>query len=328
MRRIKCILRRYNQIRMTYVGNQGLINQIAFIIDYLGAFLIHGASFNDYFGYRFNTLNRRGRKEFVTLRRTRKLQRSCNSRNHIFDFRDKIRFNTIYSDFIGRKWLDVSSSTPEEFKSFIGSVGDQVFVKDVAGLCGIGVNCLKTNDIDATKLYNELTANPSVKFLLEERIEQTGLIAEIHPWSVNTIRMTTLYDPKRDVVNIVGAVLRIGTSQNSRDNLHAGGVAAHVDINTGIIFRPAFDKSNHTYIFHPDTGKQLVGFKIPDWERCKEFVRQVARITPEIRYVGWDVVIKGDGTFLLIEGNDNADHDVQQLHYKGLWREYQKLSKA
>lgn len=54
---------------------------------------------------------------------------------------------------------------------------------------------------------------------------------------------------------------------------------------------------------------------------------KAARHIPTVRYVGWDIVLLEGGKFLLIEGNDNADHDFQQLHYRGLWKEYKKMLK-
>ena len=78
---------------------------------------------------------------------------------------------------------------------------------------------------------------------------------------------------------------------------------------------------------HPITGKQIIGFKIPYWQECKEFVMKAARHIPTVRYVGWDIVLLEGGKFLLVEGNDNADHDFQQLHYRGLWKDYKKILK-
>ena len=78
---------------------------------------------------------------------------------------------------------------------------------------------------------------------------------------------------------------------------------------------------------HPITGKQILGYQIPYWEECKKFAEKAARHIPTVRYVGWDIVIMENGDFLLIEGNDNADHDFQQLHNKGLWKEYKVLLK-
>lgn len=319
------LLRRYSEIRNTYIHNPSARVKIWLAFDYIGAYICHGASFNDYFGYRFNTLSRVGRKEYVTLRRTRKIQRICNNPEAIDNFRDKVKFNTLYSNYLGRKWIDVNKASLDEFRQFLDDVGDVVFIKDVNGLCGIGIEKINTAEINSEALFNRLKSNSKAQFILEAPITQTGPIADLHPWSVNTIRITTVYDSRHDKVNIIGAVLRIGTGKDHRDNLHAGGVAAHIDIDSGMICVPAFDKTNHTYLYHPDTGKQLIGLRIPDWEACKRFISDVARQSPDVRYVGWDVVIKGDGSFLLIEGNDNGDHDVQQLNYHGLWPIYKRI---
>ena len=75
------------------------------------------------------------------------------------------------------------------------------------------------------------------------------------------------------------------------------------------------------------SGKRIVGFQIPFWQECKAFIERVARVTPQIRYVGWDVVVLPDGGFSLIEANDNADHDGQQIHNRGMWKEYRALIK-
>lgn len=327
IKKIKGLISLFNTTTDIYLGKQGGLQRGLIFIDFLRAFVCHGTSYNDYFRFNYPKLNHKGKKEFITLRRTRKFQRICNNDERIVDFRDKIRFNTIYSEHLGRKWLDVSNASFKEFDDFINSVGEYVFVKDVAGLCGNGVERIRPKDSKSKDLYNNLKSNPSARFLLEEPILQKGPVSELHPWSVNTIRITTFFDTVRNEVHVIGATLRMGTGKDHRDNFSTGGIAAHIDVETGIIFMPGFNKKNKTFIIHPDTGQQLVGFKIPDWEKCKAFIKEVAKKSPEVRYVGWDVVAKGDGSFLLIEGNDNGGHDIQQRFYKGLWPKYQELLK-
>ncbi|MDE6256867.1 MAG: hypothetical protein K2M53_00635, partial [Muribaculaceae bacterium] len=316
---------RFRDIKNIYVGETSQLKTIGYFFDYLKTFLIDGASFNDYFGYKFYNLNNKGRQEYITFRRTRRLQRLCNSNENIDNFRNKIKFNTLFNDYLGRKWLDVSSSSFDDFQLFLSSIGKSVFVKDVNGLCGRGVERYEIKDINPKDLYKTLGSAVGSRFLLEEPITQTGVLADLHPWSVNTIRITTVLSNDGQDLNIMGAVLRMGTGKDHRDNLHAGGIAAQIDIETGIIMRPGFDKANNAYMVHPDTKKKIVGLSIPDWSKCKEYIKEVAKVDSKVRYVGWDVVIKGDGSFILIEGNDNGDHDVQQLHYKGLWNEYKKV---
>lgn len=111
------------------------------------------------------------------------------------------------------------------------------------------------------------------------------------------------------------------------DNFHFKGIEANIDIDTGIINSLGYNASDIEYVYHPLTGKQIIGFKIPNWKNCLNFVEKCARVIPDVRYVGWDVVPLEDGQFALIEGNDNADHDFQQMHWHGMWHEYKSILK-
>ena len=152
---------------------------------------------------------------------------------------------------------------------------------------------------------------------MEEQISQIQDLAEFHPWSINTIRIVTLYDTVKDTVHIMSARLRIGNKKNSVDNFHFYGIGANINIETGLIDSVGYDAYNKTYLVHPITKKQIIGFQMPYWNECKDFAVNVAKRIPTVRYIGWDIVMQENGHFVLIEGNDNADHDFQQLHYSG-----------
>lgn len=326
--KIKRLYNRFKQVRLNYVGEGNLLHNMWFYWDYMVAFIIHGASINDYFAYGFYKLRYSGRKEYVTYRRYHKIQNICNpSVEERQKCRDKIVFNTCFSEYLGRKWLNFDSVSYEDFIKFINDAGDKVFVKAIDSYRGIGVQAYDTKDLDTMKLYDTLKDSRGTRFILEEKIKQTGELADFHKWSINTIRIITVYDTVHNKVNIVTANLRVGRNKDHRDNLHSGGIAANIDVETGIIFSPGFDQDNKLYLVHPDTGKQFIGFRIPYWEECKNYIREAAKNLPTVRYVGWDIVSKGDGTFALIEGNDNADHDIQQLNNRGLWKEYKELLK-
>lgn len=162
---------------------------------------------------------------------------------------------------------------------------------------------------------------------MEEQISQIQDLAEFHPWSINTIRIVTLYDTVKDTVHIMSARLRIGNKKNSVDNFHFYGIGANINIETGLIDSVGYDAYNKTYLVHPITKKQIIGFQMPYWNECKDFAVNVAKRIPTVRYIGWDIVMQENGHFVLIEGNDNADHDFQQLHYMGLWKQYKSVLK-
>lgn len=90
----------------------------------------------------------------------------------------------------------------------------------------------------------------------------------LNPTSVNTLRIITV--KSGDSVEIVGAILRIGIN-NYVDNFSAGGIAAPINISTGIVYKPAISKMNGlVYKEHPETNTKILGFKIPYWKETME----------------------------------------------------------
>lgn len=321
------LINRYLKIKKTHFGEGNFFKNGLLAIDYLLAFIINGASFSDYFAYKFFDLKNAARKKYITYRKHKKIQKICNpDKKAIITCRDKRIFNNKFESFLGRKWLDVDKATFEQFFNFIEGCSSDVFIKGVEGFCGNDVWSEKKEKIDKKALFKELKEKGN--YILEEKINQIGELSDFNPESVNTIRLTTIFDSKRNIVHIIKANIRLGIKGSSIDNLHAGSIAAHIDVDSGIIYKPGYDKLNQLHIFHPSSGKQIVGFKIPYWEECKDYIRKAAKLLPDVRYVGWDLVSKGDGSFCLIEANDNADHDIQQINDKGLWPEYKRILKT
>lgn len=294
-------------------------------VDYLTDYLIYGTSLNDYFAYGFYKMRPNGKNEFITYRRYHRIQNICNDKKDIETLRDKSKFNVFFSDFVKRESKVFNGLSKEEFQLFFDR-HHTVFVKDTQSFRGRGITCYSKEEVDIDKLYKQLKENKSV-YLLEPKIKQNNELEEFHPWSINTIRIVTLYDSKKDIVHFMNARIRMGNNKRNVDNFHASGIGANIDMETGIIDSIGYDMYENIYIKHPITGKQILGYQIPYWEECKKFAEKAARHIPTVRYVGWDIVIMENGDFLLIEGNDNADHDFQQLHNKGLWKEYKVLLK-
>lgn len=319
-------IHKFNNLYKKHLGEKILLFYPLTVLDYIFSFCIHGSSITDYFSYNFYKLNHKGRKDYITLRRHRYIQKKCNDKNKIKFCRDKVLFNQKFSNLLGRRWLNVDEASLEEFSRFVNEMNGEIFIKGKEGFCGNDVTFKKLDDKEIKPLFSELKSKGN--YIIEERIVQKGEINEFNNSSVNTIRMTTLYNPFTKEVKIMKANIRFGIKGSPIDNLHAGSVAAHIDIPTGIIFQPGFDKENNPYIYHPTSNRQIVGFQIPYWDECKNYIISAAMRIPEIGYIGWDIVSKGDGSFCLIEANDNGDHDIQQINYKGLWPLYKKTLKS
>jgi len=103
-------------------------------------------------------------------------------------------------------------------------------------------------------------------------------------------------------------------SNNTVDNMHAGGIAAQPDIKSGRLSRASdlgMDARIGWHSVHPDTGEQIEGRVLPYWEEAKRLAAEAHRAFADRVVVGWDIAILEDGP-ILVEGNGNPDMDIIQ----------------
>ena len=106
------------------------------------------------------------------------------------------------------------------------------------------------------------------------------------------------------------AMLRLPTRRsNGRANLHYGAVAAGVDLGSGLVV--AARVGRHEVRRHPDTGRTLVGARIPFWD---DVLRVATRCGPAtgLQYVGADVVVTESGP-LVLEVNARPGLQIQNV---------------
>ena len=323
---IKYIYNRFYQMKDAYIGKTSALRNAWLWLGWINNAIIYGASISDYFAYGFYKLNHIGKQEFITYRRFHRILKMANNQNDIDICRSKIHFNNYFADLLGREWLDTHTASKEDIKAFL-SRHEYFFLKEILSFRGIGVRRIESKGLDIDQFLKECLSDDNCHYIMEEPLKEIESLQEFHPWSINTIRIVTLFDTTNDTVHFMNARLRMGNKKNNVDNFHFEGIGANIDIETGIINGVGYDTHNNTYLIHPLTGKQIIGFKMPYWDECKQYIEKAARRMPTVRYVGWDLVVRPDGKMCLIEANDNADHDFQQLHNKGLWKEYKSILK-
>jgi hypothetical protein len=219
---------------------------------------------------------------------------------------NKIAFCTIFGDFLGRDWLDASAADAADAAAFLAK-HPVFFAKTPEGMCGSGVRKIDGAGADPAALQQQLAAEGYT--LWEEAIAQHAEMAALCPKAVNTLRMVTLV--LEDGVHLLAALLRMGNGKDV-DNLNAGGFAAPVEIESGVIAQPAADKNGILYETHPFSGKAILGFRVPFWAECRALVERAALVEPTVRYIGWDVAVTATGP-LLVEANTFPGHDITQL---------------
>lgn len=156
--------------------------------------------------------------------------------------------------------------------------------------------------------------------IVQGRLEQGSFENAIFDGSVNTIRVISVRGSEDGAHEVIGAVHRFGTCQSAPvDNFDQRGVCALIDIDTGRMGKLAgmYDvDASGRHVFHerhPDTGVQVEGVTIPEWNGLKARIAELTRRLPFFAYVAWDFVVQ-DGDFALIEINMKSSLYLFQIH--------------
>ena len=163
------------------------------------------------------------------------------------------------------------------------------------------------------KLYNAHDIWDSYKsilragFLVEERVENHPVLAEMHPESLNTLRLNLIktIDGKWHQMR---PFLKIGRGGSHIDNISSGGLITALDEN-GVI-TGAFTESGERFDVHPNTNVEILGKAVPHFQDALDIAMRASETFGFMGTIGWDVGVTPDGP-KIIEGNARwwAQHD-------------------
>ncbi|MBR6407575.1 MAG: hypothetical protein IKS19_03150 [Clostridia bacterium] len=284
-------------------------NRVGLFFDIVWCGLRYGAGYKDYALNEWWNLNGKQRKTFITRGINNAVIKKCNDPAYYHILKDKTEFSEYFGEYIRRGQINLAKASLEDFERFM-SDRDVVIAKPFDENCGRGVMKLEKKDFPSVKeMYDHIKQTNSL--LVEEYIKQHSEISRLYPLSVNTLRVVTIVSDD-GTPHILYAFIRIGNGGRVVDNINNGGMAAPIDLETGVINNVAFDKDSKYYDTHPYTGTKIVGHQIPMWDKVVETALSAARVVPQLRYVGWDVAVTETGT-LLVEGNQHPGHDILQM---------------
>ena len=272
----------------------------------------YGAGYVDYDVIGFYKLNSKQRKTMLTRGINNKFVKKLNNKEYWHLFNNKNEFNDMFKEHLKRDYIFPISTKKEETLEWLKN-HEMFFAKPNDGQCGKNIEKISVKEWnnDYEKLYNHLIENKLE--LLEEPVIQCDEMNKLNPSSVNTTRMVSVMNDKGEVT-ILTTFLRIGNGKHV-DNFNSGGMTAKVDVETGIVLEEAVNKAGELFDKHPITGTTINGFQMPYWNEAKEMVKQAAKQSPHVRYVGWDVGMSEKGP-VLIEGNQFPGHDIYQVAEK------------
>lgn len=203
-------------------------------------------------------------------------------------------------------------------KPLDGEEGKGIFIveeKDGSLLCD-------GNPVSEDGLLLRLTSS---RYLVQTFISQHKLMGQLHPQSINTIRLVTARGLKDGKIHILPSILRIGTGESVVDNTSQGGVAVGIDIETGYLKKYGFYKPQYGLKtdIHPDSKIRFEEFQIPYFDEVKRKAVYFHSMLPQVHSVGWDIAVGEDGP-IFVEGNDNWEINGPQSCNGGMMKEFKE----
>ena len=291
------------------------------LFDIIHCGIKYQAGYYDYQEFEFYLLNKEERKTYLTRGINNSLVNKYNNKDYWYLLQDKIEFNKMFNNYLKRDWIDLRNTTLDEFKKFVKNK-EYVIAKELDNCGGKGISKIKINSKNIEKLRKELINNK--QYLVEELIIQNKKINELYDGSVNTIRFFTFYDGKE--VHILNSIFKIGNN-GFVDNFSSGGMYTFLD-KDGKVICPAIDQADNKITIHPTSKKEILNFKIPNFDKACKLVKEASKLIPEIKYIGWDVAIL-EKDAALVEGNEfpgvfQIKPSFDNGKHEGILKEYKK----
>jgi hypothetical protein len=271
----------------------------AVVVDMLWSAGFRQVGFQDYVDYDFAILTRAERATFMTHPVSNELSQKYDHPDFRHIFQDKVEFDRAFSPFLRREWMVVAPGNADEVRAFTERERT-IVTKEPVGQAGTGVHRYHAADItDWDDFHAGLRSRGEL--LIEAVIVQHEDLAAVCPGTVNTTRVTAFFDGEK--THILAMAQKFGRGAVS-DQMTFGGFYTMLD-DDGHSMGPGYDSHENVHIVHPDSGFVIADFQLPMIEEVKAFVDQVARVVPQVQYVGWDIVVTPEGP-VLVEGNWGA----------------------
>ena len=268
----------------------------AIIVDMLWQACFHGVGFQDYIDYDFAILTPAERATYITNPVATQFSLIFDDPAYRHVFHDKVAFNHAFAEHLHRGWMVVDQDNAESLRVFTQSHGT-IVTKEPLSHQGRGVRRYHAADIgDWGAFHRGLLERGET--LVEELIRQHDDLAAVCAGTVNTTRVTAFFDG--ETTHILTMAQKFGRGAVSDQNAF-GGFYVMLD-DAGRATGAGYDSRGEVYETHPDSGIRIADFQLPLFDEVIAFVDRLARVVPQVRYVGWDIAVGPEGP-VLVEGN-------------------------
>lgn len=280
------------------------ISKMSVFFDALYCDLFMGCTAEEYSMYEFYKYKNSYRKDYILQFRKRKYYSKINPQR--YSMHKMIFYKKIQSG-MHREYIYLTEVNKEQFLAFVKK-HKKIITKPDVGSRGVNIQLFEYNDDQQALAFYETLSKDTI---CEEYICQHDKMDTLNPNCVNTVRIVALYDAGE--VDFIAASLKCGKFKTSIvDNMHNNGIGANVDIQTGVVTEKAYDYHDNTFIYHPLTGTQIVGFTVPFWAETLNLIRETHSKVSDCPLLGWDVAITNSGPEI-VEFNSAPGPKLMQL---------------
>lgn len=244
---------------------------------------------------------------------------------------EKLLFERIFGQFIGVPHINCWIKSGQPIDIDAGETVDIIPIAEKkhaliakptrSGGGGAGIHRI---DFDGQKYWidkhcvtvDELKAAVSKweEYIIVDYINQADYSNRIYSETTNSMRVITGQHKNGDY-EVLLSFHRFGSDRSKPvDNISSGGMFALIDIETGILGKAKRKTEPEVlHAVHPDTGGQIEGIQIPNWEAIKQKLLHVHKCFPYYTFLAWDVVINENGETVILEINRGSDLTIQTI---------------
>jgi len=151
-------------------------------------------------------------------------------------------------------------------------------------------------------------------YVVQEKLQQHEIQNQLHPPSLNTVRVYLYKSVKDNNIHIVNIAQRMGNG-GMLDNVASGGLISLVR-DDGRMHGYALDRYGEKYTSHPVTGLPF-NTEIPEFEDLKSIAIEITSKLFHLRVVGLDLCFDLNRQWRVIEINTKG-HSIRFAQYPGI----------
>lgn len=167
-----------------------------------------------------------------------------------------------------------------------------------------------------TRRYLETLLRAHKRSVVVAYAHQADYVERVTPGHASNLRLLTVRDAL-DRPYLAWAAHEFVTAASAPSHhFGQGGLSVDIDVRTGRLaagVQLTVDRRVTWYANHPDTGARIEGLVVPNWDRVRNVVLDIATRAPQLRCAGWDVIVTDDGPVVL-EGEAHALTSAVQVN--------------